>query len=402
MQESLRVFAQNPRKLRLRTWAFNVHLYSGLTIGLILAAITLSGSAIVFRNAIGFALHRISRPTEHTPSAAPSLQSILDRTKIQNPGFTIAEIDGFSRTDGLLMVRLRREGHDGSDRDIFINTTDGQVVEGHPHLTNTLEYLEDFHKNLLMGRRGRGVNGVVALLFFAVVLTSPLVWWPGIARWTRAIKVNFALSWKRITYDLHSTVGMACVLFLAIMSVTAVLLATPDVLRLLSNPATASKAHGHHRHAKDNASTGQPAGADGEARQPRSHAPSPSKPSFTIDSAVNNLKAEESLKAWQLWSIRLPEEDEPLTAEFRRGTSSLDVDVDAASGQILNKGQEEGFGVSMDAHNFVEALHFGRVGGSLTQALWVLLGLSPTLLGVTGYLMWWNRVLYKRLAASGH
>lgn len=44
-------------------------------------------------------------------------------------------------------------------------------------------------------------------------------------------------------------------------------------------------------------------------------------------------------------------------------------------------------------------LHFGRFNG-LTEALWTILGLAPALLAVTGVLMWWNRILRKKLRRS--
>ena len=88
-----------------------------------------------------------------------------------------------------------------------------------------------------------------------------------------------------------------------------------------------------------------------------------------------------------------------MSAELRQGNSSIEVDVDPRSARIVNVGQPKGWGVSMDAHSFAEAFHFGRVGGSFTQALWVLFGLSPALLMLTGYLMWWNRSLSKRFKA---
>jgi uncharacterized iron-regulated membrane protein len=40
--------------------------------------------------------------------------------------------------------------------------------------------------------------------------------------------------------------------------------------------------------------------------------------------------------------------------------------------------------------------HFGDFGGPLTKVIWVVLGLIPAGLTVTGYLMWWNRVLKKK------
>jgi uncharacterized iron-regulated membrane protein len=36
-------------------------------------------------------------------------------------------------------------------------------------------------------------------------------------------------------------------------------------------------------------------------------------------------------------------------------------------------------------------LHFGRFGGLSIRILWVILGLLPTVLFVTGFIVWWKR-----------
>ncbi len=46
-------------------------------------------------------------------------------------------------------------------------------------------------------------------------------------------------------------------------------------------------------------------------------------------------------------------------------------------------------------------LHFGRAFGLWVKVLWVLLGLVPPALIVTGALMWWNRVLRRTMGRSG-
>jgi uncharacterized iron-regulated membrane protein len=48
---------------------------------------------------------------------------------------------------------------------------------------------------------------------------------------------------------------------------------------------------------------------------------------------------------------------------------------------------------------WITRLHFGRFNGA-TEALWTVLGLVPALLAATGALMWWNRVLVKKLRQS--
>jgi uncharacterized iron-regulated membrane protein len=48
-------------------------------------------------------------------------------------------------------------------------------------------------------------------------------------------------------------------------------------------------------------------------------------------------------------------------------------------------------------------LHFGRFGGLGVRFLWLLLGLIPTVLFATGFILWWTRVVRRRqaLAADG-
>ncbi len=54
-----------------------------------------------------------------------------------------------------------------------------------------------------------------------------------------------------------------------------------------------------------------------------------------------------------------------------------------------------------DAIAWLVRLHFGRAFGPAIEALWVVLGLVPCGLVITGTLMWWNRVMRHRIAAHG-
>jgi uncharacterized iron-regulated membrane protein len=45
-------------------------------------------------------------------------------------------------------------------------------------------------------------------------------------------------------------------------------------------------------------------------------------------------------------------------------------------------------------------LHFGRFGNLWVRTLWTLLGLLPAVLFVSGFILWWTRVVRRRLAAA--
>lgn len=51
--------------------------------------------------------------------------------------------------------------------------------------------------------------------------------------------------------------------------------------------------------------------------------------------------------------------------------------------------------LSEGATFWLARLHFGRMNG-FTEVLWTIFGLVPALLFLTGFLMWWNRVVRKR------
>ena len=361
-------------------WAtFQIHFYSGLGIGLILLLLGASGSAIAFKDGLEFEFHN-SRLFKIKLGAAmaTSLQQTLDRLKREYSAYEAGDVSGFDRSDGILRVRLRSVGHDGSDREVFIDRQTGQELTGHENATRWLEILEDFHKNLLMGKRGRAVNGLIAFLFFLLVCSGLVIWWPGTSRWKRGLKVDLNLSWKRINYDFHSALGILCWAFLLIQASTALLLATPDLFRNWSN----QREDHHHREGKDR----------GGDRPANSNVAS-------VDSILSGISSNILFTGWELQALELPEHGGSYRAEFKQSSLVMSAQIDPSTLRVISRGNQAPAGLWPEMHDFMEAVHFGRLGGPWTQLLWVFLGLSPGLLAITGFFMWWNRVHGKQFNA---
>ena len=45
---------------------------------------------------------------------------------------------------------------------------------------------------------------------------------------------------------------------------------------------------------------------------------------------------------------------------------------------------------------WVAPLHVGNFAGNAVRVVWLVLGLSPAVLFVTGFIMWWTRVVRPR------
>src|SRR5579862_6249444 len=71
----------------------------------------------------------------------------------------------------------------------------------------TIEWVVNFHENLLSGDVGRRLNGVGAIAFLLICVTGAVIWWPGTAHWRRSLTLNWRSSLPRLNWDLHNALG---------------------------------------------------------------------------------------------------------------------------------------------------------------------------------------------------
>jgi uncharacterized iron-regulated membrane protein len=167
------LWLEHPEKLRVHRPTFQIHLWVGMLAGLYIFVMSVSGSAIVYRNAL--------------------------------------------------------EGSRDPQSEIF----------------RLVEWLVDLHENLLLGTTGRAINGIGALSLTLLCVTGAILWWPGVAHWRRSLKVNWRMSFARFNWDLHSTLGFWCFLFVLMWGISGTYFVFPDVFNVLvgflQSPGTVGK-----------------------------------------------------------------------------------------------------------------------------------------------------------------
>jgi uncharacterized iron-regulated membrane protein len=165
-----------PRTTWIYRALFQIHLWAGISLGLYVAAVCASGSALVFRNDFydTFEAWNRAHPT--------SLQSHL-------------------------------------------------MAAGY----RTMKWCGDLHGSFFLGEKGMIANAIGGLLVSAVCLTGIVVWWPGIAGWTRALTIRRGVGWKRMTYDLHRAVGIWTFALLLMWGLTGAYFVFPQPFRTVIN-----------------------------------------------------------------------------------------------------------------------------------------------------------------------
>jgi uncharacterized iron-regulated membrane protein len=369
--------------VRAREWLFQIHLWLGLVLGLVVGTVGLTGAIVVFR----YELNRMTVPGTayvEEQSQRLSIDILTARVRADRPEDQIAQVSWEVGPDTAWNYRsLSPEGH---RIHTFIDQYTGEIVGQENYQDKTLQWFFDLHAYLLAGDTGKMLNGFVALTTIILSLTGLVIWWPGIARWRAGLTYMWGAGWKRQNYDLHKVVGFYTCLALAFVSLTGAYFSFPTLFQWSAEKLTGT------RHSLQS----PPAETSWDAR----HVP--------MDAFIE--AAERAQPGARAISLSFPrEEGAPVSVRTREARDwhriGLNyVYLEPADASLLRSDRFSESTAATRLVRFMYPFHFGRFGGRLgpvsfyaVMVVYVLIGIAPFALMISGFLMYWNRSLSKRV-----
>lgn len=214
-----------PQKIWLRRALFQVHLWSGIVIGLYILMISVTGSVLVYRNE----LYRAATPPPFistTTGARLTDDQLKKAVLAQYPNYKIANMRRPLNPDEAVDVRIRR-GDETHNR-LFDVRTGRDLGDSVSTGIRLVSKLLDLHDNLLGGTTGRKVNGIGAIAVLVLAFSGIVIWWPGRKTWRRSLMLHRGVGWKRQMWHLHSMAGFWTLAFVLIFALSGIYLAFPD------------------------------------------------------------------------------------------------------------------------------------------------------------------------------
>jgi len=233
-------WVRQPQKIWLRRALFQVHLWSGIALGLYIFLMSVTGSVLVYRNEL---YEAATRAPVLSKGSGPFLTDgqLKEAAQPLYPGFSVVKIGRPRNVEQAVDIELRRG--DQHRYRMFDPHSGADLGESIPTGIRLVSGLLDLHDNLVAGPTGRKVNGIGALAMTALTLTGVAVWWPGIRTWRRSLTVNRRVGWRRFNWQLHSVIGFWTVGFILIFAVSGAYLCFPDTVQDLADrlePVTAT------------------------------------------------------------------------------------------------------------------------------------------------------------------
>lgn len=354
------------KTLKIRNLIFSLHRYLGLLAGIVIAIVGLTGSLLVFHEELESLLVR-QRLGAITPKPeAIEIEQIFTtvQTEATKLGLRIGAIVPPQHVDAPYQARL----WDQSDRltQLFLDPYTGKLMGSIQEQTSILGTALRLHYQLMAGDLGTQVVGVAAFLLLLLSLTG-IVLWPG---W-RKLSVGFKIKWnahpKRMTFDLHKVAGIIAAVFLAFTAFTGFCWNFYDI----AEPAIYAMTF--------------------TAKQPEPEStPLSGKSSLNLDKIA--AAAEVALPGGKTSWINLPNAPTNPFILYKKfpGTGKFDnaVYLDQFTSAVLRVNKAENLLLGDRILNAFTPLHYGTFGGLTTRILYIFVGFAPTLLLITGFVMW--------------
>ncbi|WP_276091449.1 PepSY-associated TM helix domain-containing protein [Pedobacter sp. JY14-1] len=381
-------------KRRFRKVAGWLHLWIGLSTGLIVFIVSITGCIFVWDEEIYDMVHSDIVYVQKTGPARPVSELLSNAQKAVGTGKELSNVkiaadnrtyvfSGYKINDRKKINLSYFSQFEYMDK-VYINQYTGQVLGVVDVRYEFFNVVEQLHRQLLLVKPvGSPLVGTCVLLYLLMLITGFILWLPKkYNQLKKRLSIKWTGKWKRVNYDLHNTLGFYMLPVAIIIAVTGLVWSfkwwETGIYRILGDK-----------------------GKSGFSRP---------LPQITAsDTTLNKIdlihfRLLKKLDGdWQEIGLGIPGEKDKVSMSFVKIASNRDAwrgisyyFYDGRTGDLIDAMPHEKKTLGMKWRNSNLELHTGRLYGGTTQILAFLGSLISASLPLSGFLIWWGKRNKKR------
>ena len=349
---------------------FWMHLTAGLTAGVIIFIMCVTGALLAFERQIIEYSERDVRYVATAGGEELTAQQVLDKFREARPEAKPSAISITNEEGAAWAVNLGREGQ------VYLDPYTGAITgEGNKPVRNLMSEFRNWHRYVALSGDGRavgkGITGAANLLFLFLAISGIYIWMPRQFRWSAIQPVIWfrrGLRGKPRNFNWHNTIGFWTSLFLIVFTLTATVISYQWASNLLYTLT----------------------GNEVPTQQPSNNAP-PAEKAYEYPSNIDAAwKVAESQSTWRSISLRLPIEKDAAVFTIDEGIywnifGRSTLTAEAATGTVT---KWEPYGEQNSARqirSWFRFTHTGETGGIIGQIIGFIACVGGAFLVWTGF-----------------
>lgn len=380
-----------------KKWTGKLHLWFGLSIGLIIFIVSITGALYVFKDEVeNFTRKEVIYHSEQNIEQKQVLPirvlekavdtQVKEKYKIHWVNVPIDKKMAYQ----FYWYEHNTEAWNYFDefpiyKVAYVNPYDGKVLRVYDEKNGFFNIVKMIHWSFLLKQDwGKYVVGIPVIIFVIMLISGIILWWPKnkAARKQRfSFKWKNIKSWKRKNYDLHNILGFYASIFALIFSITGLFYAFLVVQMMMyfvfSGGSTVYPDFSHIT----------------------TKAPIEARTESTLDKVISTVQAKYPNSygfSIDLGHPHMDDHEHPnfsvfvkhLSYSYHKNSSLI---FDENSGELLHtyNHEDKNFGEKTVAANY--DIHVGSILGLPTKIIAFIVSLICASLPVTGFLVWWGK-----------
>ena len=362
---------------------FVAHKWLSIVLLVWIVVECVTGSALVFRADIDRWWHAEDfHATDGDIGVGAAADSAL--AVHENAILNDVQVPDAREAGGMYLVGIYDE--EGVYRRVVVDPGSGDVTNADYASPWLVQELADLHFNLnnssVLGIPAIEAQAWLGVAFLISMLSGFYVWyWPRMRAWGQLLKVRRGLGRYRWHLDLHNAIGVVTLVPLLLITITGINFAFPRQVSAVYDVITLGA---YDRDGTEDVAVSEPNGQEAIGLERATE--------IVEDLGVVDVEFATSTGGSPVGTYEVGGYIDSAALGMVGGERYVDVHIDQYTGSILEvHDPADGSGVQRGLDEWANAVHFGSFGGLLVQVLWVLVGLGPLVLAVTGVVMWVNR-----------
>ncbi|MCW3837477.1 PepSY-associated TM helix domain-containing protein [Sphingomonas canadensis] len=345
--------------VRLRKLWFQFHKWIGLLLAIAILPLCVTGFALVWHDPLLRVIHPDRYAVEGPAALAPATYADAARAQL-SPGEALTKLTlpGEAGEPVLATATKPVKGGRPERINIYLDPKDARVIDKEYVGSTVFQVMHVIHGSLMIPEWGRPIVGWVGVAMVISSLTGIWLWWP------LSGSVRRGFRWKRhanTDSNLHYLLGFWISVPLFVLSLTGVWISFPSAFSGFDGPRPA---------------------ATGPSRAAMMRAKPIEQPATPLDAAVAGAQ---SAQAGPVRSVTWPTDVKP---EWAIEIGRASVTVKDASGET--KVSQPAGRPPQTLSRTMRQIHDGQGMPFWWQLIVFLGGLLPTVLSITGIIMWWR------------
>jgi uncharacterized iron-regulated membrane protein len=375
-----------------KKWSAKLHLWFGLSVGIIVFIVALTGTMYIFKDEIQGVLRKdvVYVKAETITQNPLSIEVLKEKVSLEvNEKYPVSSVEiplDKSKSYEFLYYEKDKKAWNYFDevkinKLIYINQYTGKILGIYNEKYDFFLILKAIHWSLLLNSDwGKYVVGIPVVLFIIMLITGIILWWPQNKKMRKG-RFSFdwknVKTWKRKNYDLHNILGFYASFIALILSLSGIYFAYPWVKNAFNFALSGSIELSKEK----------------EIKSPDSL--------LAKNNSVFDLTAQETRKLYSTSSsFKIP-----LNGKNKKGKELKNIPVsvygedgkfairnqlvfDKYSGKLLSNKPHQKLNNAEKYANANYDIHTGSYFGIVGKIIWFITGLICTSLPVTGFLVW--------------